>query len=120
MTDESRGESAKKTEVVVGPPAIPDIYVNTTAIYVGAYDVTLRLCQEAPDLVEEGTERRVVAQIRMAHAQAWTAAHITLRLLDNLVKTHGPFLVTGDLLDRLNLSDEYRRLQELADATASD
>lgn len=124
MTDDKRGESRRKTEVVAGPSDIPDIYVNATQVTVGVYDVTLQLSQELPKVGGDGEvrtiERRPAARIRMSHAQAWTAAHITLRLLSSLVREHGCFLVTSDVLERLHLRDEYHKLQELADVAASD
>lgn len=123
MSDQNRGERNQNTETVVGPSDIPDIYVNATEVTVGVFDVTLLLSQEVPEVDKRGKvkiiERRPLARIRMSHAQAWTAAYLIVRLLSRLVRVHGRFLVPGELLDRLDLRDEYQELQELADAATN-
>jgi hypothetical protein len=124
MADDNYGGTIKERHMALGVPEVPDIYVNATQILVGSYDVTLRLSRQTPQPAEEDVqergEDRVAGWVRMSHAQAWTAAHLVLRLLSDLVRDHGCFLVTKDLLERLDLRDEYQRLQELADAATRD
>ena len=112
--NELRVESEDK-RVNVPPEGVDVLYVNSTGVFVSGYDVTLSLQVENPTIGEppEGVDVTPLCLVKMSHAQAWTAAHIMLVTLRALIeREHRMFLVPADVLERLNLADEYAKWEE--------
>lgn len=73
--------------------------------------MTLRFMLETPS-DEDTKDRTTLADVQLAHGNAWTTAHMVLKGLSQLIADQGAFSVPPDVLDRLELHDEFAKIKE--------
>lgn len=105
---------AQRSPEVVELSTVPDVYCNGVLTSVSGYDVLLVLQRHTPDAPEGGLIHETVAQVRLSHGLAWVTAHLILTGLTKLAKKEGLFCVPKDVLERLDLTEEYGRFVEMA------
>ena len=91
--------------------AVPEVYSNAVGIHSSSYDMLLRFVLQSPNA--EGTEmsERLVAQVRLSHAQAWTMCKVLDRVLNRVIDAGGPISVPEDVIAKLGLLEEYKAMQ---------
>lgn len=102
------GDEMEKTGMAEQHDGLPDLYANSTRVAASGYDLTLRFVLQRPQGDGGTNSSRIVADVHLAHGQAWAMAHLVLKALETVVKTEkSAFLVPNDVLERLELTDEF-------------
>ena len=99
-------DEVKKT-TICDADELPDIYTNSVGIHASTQDISINLYREAQSPDEDHLERRYLGRIRMTNAQAWVVSQLIIKGLKQLSKAHGLFLLPDNVLEKMDLKDEY-------------
>lgn len=94
------------------PTSAPCGYANATNVTASGYDVTIQFMRDYPSFESIAASREVVAILSLSHGQAWTMAHLILKVLEAVVNESGPFAVPKDVLERAGLTDDFAAFLE--------
>jgi len=110
---EIRAENPE-TQALDIPDDMPSIYANSIHVRVSGADVSLLFCREDAELDGAHVRKLPLARVYLSHAQGWLLTQILSRVLKEMVKKEGLFLVQEETLCRLGLEEAYQELRALA------